>query len=89
MYINPIHAGPVAFAQALVHATRTPRTRLLRPLQRLAQGWRNLDDTQGPATDPLHLMMWGDCGGRPHASSLSGFLLLVYLRRKRGVTESL
>ncbi len=89
MYINPIHAGPVAFARALVHATRIPRTRRLRPLQRLAQWWRKLDDTQGPATDPLYMMMWGDCGGRPHASSLSGFLLLVYLRRKRGVTESL
>ena len=102
MYINPIHAGPVAFAQALVHTARrqsedsgrrelpvgAPRTRPLRPLQRLAQWWRKLDDVQGPANDPLQLMMWSDCGGRPHASALSGFLLLVYLRRKPGVTKS-
>src|ERR1700761_8621395 len=102
MYINPIHAGPVAFAQALISATRkqpgepgrkellvdAPRPSPVRPLQRLAQWWRELDNTQGPATDPLQMMMWGDCGGHPHASALSGFLLLVYLRRKRGVTRS-
>ena len=101
MYINPIHAGPVAFAEALVHTARTQteepgrrdaeggtaRSRRFGPLQRLAWWWRQLDEVQAPVTDPVQLMMWGDCGGRPHASALSGFLLLVYLRQKRSTSK--
>ena len=89
MYINPIHAGTVALAQALALATRAPGRSLagpsrhrFRPLQRLAQWWRELGEANGAADDPAQLMLWADCGGRPYVTALGGLLLMEQLRRK-------
>lgn len=98
MYIDPIHAGTVALAQALALASRvdtqsaasasagaadTTARRSFRPLQGLAQWWRDLDQAEGAAADPVQLMLWAECGGRAYATALSGLLLMEQLRQKR------
>jgi hypothetical protein len=99
MYINPIHAGTLALAQTLALATRvharsgdsTPpespgaaaRRHRFKPLQGLAQWWRDLDAADGAAADPAQLMLWAECGGRPYATALTGLLLMQQFRKKR------
>jgi hypothetical protein len=99
MYINPIHAGPVALAHAVVLATRAhPQVSIWRlpdspevvlprrrfePLQRIARWWRNLSIDEGSTADPVKLMLLADPAGRPYTTALAGFLLLDYLRKKR------
>jgi hypothetical protein len=81
MYIDPIHAGRVALAHAIVVATRaraqskdcghpepivgSPRNRRFSPLQRLAQWWRGLDALDGRPGNPVQLMLWSESGGAP------------------------
>jgi hypothetical protein len=103
MYIDPIHAGTVTLAQAFALASRvhtqtgdsapaqssgaTPRGSRFRPLQRLAQWWRDLDQADGAAADPVQLMLWAECGGRAYATALSGLLLMEQLRQKRAAAR--
>ena len=97
MYIDPIHAGPVALAHALALAARAqtqsddsaypksphvgPALPRFRPLRRLAQWWQRLDDVKDPAPDAVQMALWTECGGRPYATALSGLLLMSHLRR--------
>jgi hypothetical protein len=69
MHIDPIHAGPVALAQALALAARRAtqsgdseptealygmsRRHRFQPLQRLARWWRQPDATDCPSADPM------------------------------------
>jgi hypothetical protein len=94
MHTDPIHAGPVALAHAVVVATRarvqskdsgrperivaTPR-----PLQRLAQWWRGLDWLGGRPGDPVQLMLWSESWGRPYTASLGLVILMNHLRKSR------
>ncbi len=99
MYIDPIHAGPVALAHAIVIATRAraqskdcghpepivgaPQRRRFRPLQRLAQWWRGLDALDGRPDNPVQLMLWSESWGRPYTASLGLVLLMNHLRKNR------
>jgi hypothetical protein len=98
MYINPIHAGPVALAHALVLAARTrtqsgssdhadtldgtPRRRRFQPLQRLARWWRELDAPAPQHPDPTQLMLWSECVGRPHLTAVTGLLMMEHYRTR-------
>jgi hypothetical protein len=98
MHIDPIHAGPVALAQALAFAARTTtrpgssaaaqtpddisRKPRFQPLQRLARWWHKPDVAPGPSPDPMQLVMWSECVGRPHLTALTGLLLVDHLRRR-------
>lgn len=97
MYIDPIHAGPVALAHALALAARVrgqcdgsacpesphdaPAKRRFRPLRRLAQWWQRLDEVKDPTPEAVQMALWTECGGRPYATALSGLLLMAHLRR--------
>jgi len=97
MHIDSIYAGPVALAHAFALASRAntasddsrnlappngvPRRRLFRPLQRLAQWWRGLDTLDSPTSDPVQLMLWSECWGRPYSASLGPVLLMNHSRR--------
>jgi hypothetical protein len=96
MYIDPIHAGPVALAHALVLAARTrtqsgssdhahaldgtARRRQYQPLQRLARWWRELDAPAPAHLDPTQLMLWSECIGRPHLTAVTGLLMMEHYR---------
>jgi hypothetical protein len=100
MYIDPIHAGPVALAHALALAARAPtrregsagtqspgrssRRRRFKPLMRLARWWRQPNMADLPAPDPAELMMWSECAGRPYATALGGLLVAQHFRRRQG-----
>jgi hypothetical protein len=66
MYIDPIYAGPVALAQGFALATRA------------ATG---LDRSDLKTADPVQLMMWSECAGRPYATGLGGILVMKYFRK--------
>ena len=99
MHIDPIHAGPVALAHALVVANRarsqsmdgghsehpvgTLRAPRRRPWQRLAQWWRGLDELGGRPANPVQLMLWSESWGRPYTASLGLVLLINHLRNSR------
>lgn len=103
MFIDPIHAGPVAFAHTLALATRartrsensghlesTARTsRRLRfePLRRLTQWFRQLDKGDGSTVDPIQLMLLCEPAGRPYVTALSGLLLMHHIRRTRAAAR--
>ena len=98
MYINPIHAGPVALAHALALASRAAtqsgksepaqatdgisRRHGFRPLQRLARWWHKADETQCPSPDPVQLVMWSECVGRPYLTALTGLLVVERFRKQ-------
>lgn len=102
MYINPIHAGPVALAHALALAARahtqfgvsrrsdstddTSRRRL-GPLRRLAQWWQQLGAEEGPTADPLQLILLSEPAGPHYATALSGLLLMNYIRKRRAAAR--
>jgi hypothetical protein len=97
MHIDPIHAGPVALAHALALASRAAtqsgnseptqaldgmsRRHRFQPLQRLARWWHEQDATQGPSPDPMQLVMWSECVGRPYLTALTGLLVVDRLRK--------
>jgi hypothetical protein len=99
MYIDPIHAGPVALAHAFALAARVPRPRdnsagpqssgdaagssRFKPLMRLVRWWRQPRGTDFPTPDPEQLMMWSECAERPYVAALGGVLMMNYLRRNR------
>jgi hypothetical protein len=99
MYIDPIHAGPVALAHAVALATRAPTQcgvagppdsppvvsprRRFQPLRRLGRWWRNFGIDEGTTADPVKLMLLADPAGRPYTTALAGVLLLEYLRKRR------
>jgi hypothetical protein len=84
MYINPIHAGPVAFAHAPLRTTRNqpeafgrvepigaaPSSVVSVPYSIWRGGGGSWMTRRAPVADPVQLTMWGECGGPPHASAL-------------------
>ncbi len=102
MYINPIHAGPVALALVLAarahsqgresgreaSSVAAQRSRRFRPLQPLAQWWRQLDEVQDDSADSVQLLALAECWGRPHANALGVFLLLMRVRRERRLNRA-
>jgi hypothetical protein len=103
MYIDPIHAGPVALAHALALAARAhtqsddsghpespdaaPRWRRFRPLQRLAKWWQQLDEVDGPTSEPVQLMLLSEPAGRPYATALSGLPLMNHIHKSRAAAR--
>jgi hypothetical protein len=103
MHIDPIHAGPVALAQALALASRADNrlgnsrrqehldgaSRRLRfePLRRLANWWQRLHADAGPGPDPMQLMLWSEWPGRSHATALGGLLLMNRIRGRRSANQ--
>jgi len=97
MYIDPIHAGPVALAHAFALAARVstqradsvgtaaaqsaPRTRRFKSLMRLAWWSRLPDAADFPTADPVQLMLWSECAGRPEVTALGGLLVMNFFRR--------
>jgi hypothetical protein len=97
MYIDPIHAGPVALAHAFALAARAstqcansvgtaaresaPRRRGFKSLLRLAWWSRHQNMADFPTADPLQLMLWSECAGRPYVTALGGLLVMNYFRR--------
>jgi hypothetical protein len=68
MYIDTIHAGPVALAQSFALAARAP-------------GQCDDSGSCAPSADPMQLMMLAECAGRPYATALAGLLVMNYFRR--------
>ena len=103
MYIDPIHAGPVALAHAIARASRpyTPsnvsrhlvsadaeRPRLpFESLRRFVRWWRQLDQEPSSTADPVQLMLMSEPAGRPYATALSGLLLMDLIRKKRAAAR--
>ena len=103
MYIDPIHAGPVALAHAIARASRpyTPsnvsrhlvsadaeQPRLpFESLRRFVRWWRQLDKEPSSTADPVQLMLLSEPAGRPYATALSGLLLMDLIRRKRAAAR--
>jgi hypothetical protein len=99
MHIDPIHAGPVALAHVLLVASRTKsqindgsrrrhsagtkRNHRFSPLHALRQWWRKLDAPGGHCGNPLQLMLWAECWGRPYSASIGLVLLINHLRKNR------
>jgi hypothetical protein len=99
MHIDPIHAGPVALAHALFVASRaksaindsgdrehsagSERKHRFGPLHGLKQWWRGLDQPGGQTSNPLQLMLWAECWGRPYSASIGLVLLINHLRKNR------
>jgi hypothetical protein len=99
MYIDPIHAGPVALAHAFALAARAPRHFEnsavgassgglrrwpgFKPLLRLMRWWRPPYGSDFPTPEPAQLMMWSECPGHPQVTGLDGVLMINQLRRKR------
>jgi hypothetical protein len=97
MYIDPIHAGPVALAHAFALAARAstqcansvgaaapdgaPRRRRFRSLMRFAWWSRHQDMADFPTADPVQLMLWSECAGRPYVTALGGLLVMNYFPR--------
>jgi hypothetical protein len=98
MNIHPIHAGPVALAHALLVAscatsrskdggdpespTVAERKTRFPPLHGFRQWWRGLDEPRGRTGNPLQLMLWAECWGRPYSASI-GLVLINHLRKNR------
>jgi hypothetical protein len=96
MYIDPIHAGPVAHAMILairahtqsddlgrpVSTVGTPRRRRFKPLERLAQWWRQSDRVDSPTPDPVQLILWSECAGRHYVTAFGGLLAMNHLLKK-------
>jgi hypothetical protein len=82
MYIDPIHAGPVALAHPKP-SVGAPQARRFRPLHRFTHWWRGLDDLGGRTGDPMQLMLWSESWGRPYAASLGLVVLMNHLRKSR------
>ena len=99
MYIDPIHAGPVALAHAFALAARAPRhgddsagaapasgaprRHRFKPLMRLLRWWRRPYGADFPITDPQQLMMGSEGAERPCVTALDGMLMMKQLRRNR------
>jgi hypothetical protein len=99
MYIDPIHAGPVALAHAFALAVRarrqgdesagpessgdTPRRRGFKPLMRFVRWWRQPHAADFPTPEPAQLVMWSECAGRPYVTALDGVLMMTHLHRNR------
>jgi hypothetical protein len=66
MNIDPIYAGPVALAQGFALATRATTRQHRSDLA---------------TADPVQLMLWSECAGRPYATALGGLLVMNYFRR--------
>jgi hypothetical protein len=97
MYIDPIHAGPVALAHAFALAARAstqcgksagaagsdgaPRRRRFKSLMRLVWWSRRQDAADSSTVDPVQLMLWSECAGRPYATALGGLLVMNCCRR--------
>jgi hypothetical protein len=89
MQIDPIHAGPVALAHAMLLASRAPAAREARraPLQLLAQWWRQFTREDGTAPDPAQLMLWSECAGRHYVTALGGILVMTRLRNSLAAVQ--
>jgi hypothetical protein len=82
MHIDPIHAGPVALAHALVMAVESSsRKHRFQPLQRLAQWWRTPHAADGQSPDAMQLMLLSECVGRNYATALAGMLVVERFRK--------
>jgi hypothetical protein len=89
MHIDPIHAGPVALAHALVLAVSgRAQRRGFRPLRRLAQWMRKPDATGELTPDATQLMLLSECAGRHYATALAGMMVMErYRKHLSGVGE--
>jgi hypothetical protein len=90
MYINPIHAGAVAQAQALAAAARVSAVEVSRrkhrfqPLQWLATWLLQPDNADARAPDPAQLMLWSECAGRNYVTVFGGVLVMKQLHQRTG-----
>ena len=100
MYIDPIHAGPVALAHAFALAARMPTRRAdsvaaaaadaapprrrFKSPMRLTWWSRPQEGADFPTADPLQLMLWSECAGRNYVTAFGGVLVMKQLHQRTG-----